>query len=636
VGEFAIMAVTLEEMKRDLVSESSPPPSADKKKRGKHKGYEDEEVEKREEHYIHKYSQHIPLAESVVVAGQPAFLQLVQNNGKKEIKLSTRISLENGSKIDLLPKDEHSYLCQPYVFQSKEELEHYVELANGISNFDPLYKLVKTIISKFIDAEDHYLTLLAADIIYTYFQDKFGTTHYLMCVGDNSSGKNSILITFANLAYRVLLATAVSAPNVYTFLGGLEECQGTIAEDEVNDLDNDPDKLNIYKSGYSRGSGKVPKIDLSSGRVQGVYLTYCFKIFASERSLKDSKARGLLDRSFEMKCLVGRPKYNIKEVFDSNNVSLKNELDKTRKLLFAYRMLHHDDIIGDIRLNIVNREAELTKPLIRLFQNSKGVLKDLLPALSKCLNTKRKVKSNSLESYLYATVRNLVPNHGYTIDNMYIMNELKQITDGEDIPGLQAFYSQDLGKVTIRKVTDTLVDKFRGIRTVTGRDNERKRGIMFTKEDLDQKGKEYNVPDEIEILEPIEADNSEIDTFDQILSNLGSEGSEGSEIEGVNVNEYEKYSEDEKVDPKVPADSDSSLTHTVDVIPVIPVIPNPIQNHRTFVAVSKTKLDTGDSKKHDIYWAGSQWYCNNCNKHGDKPYMTKETVCKGEGKNNPK
>ncbi len=634
------MAVTLEEMKKDLINESSPPQLADKKKRGKHKGYEDEEVEKREEHYIHKYSQHIPLAESVLVAGQPAFLQLVdtkdKEGGMKEIKLSTRISLENGSKIDLLPKDEHSYLCQPYVFQSKEDLEHYIELANGISNFDPIYKLVKTIISKFIDAEDHYLTLLAADIIYTYFQDKFGTTHYLTCVGDNSSGKNSILITFANLAYRVLLATAVSAPNVYTFLGGLEECQGTIAEDEVNDLDNDPDKLNIYKSGYSRGSGKVPKIDLSSGRVQGVYLTYCFKIFASERSLKDSKARGLLDRSFEIKCLVGRPKHNIKEVFDSNNVALRNELDKTRKLLFAYRMVHYDDVIEDVHLNIVNREAELTKPLIRLFLNSKGVLKDLLPALSKCLNTKRKVKSNSLESYLYTTVRNLVPNHGYTIDNVYIMDELKRITDGEDIPGHQAFYSQDLGKVTIRKVTDTLVDKFRGIRTVTGRDNERKRGVMFTKEDLDQKGKEYNVPDEIEILEPIESDNLEIDTFDQILSNLGSEGSEGSEIEDVNVNDYENDSEDnEKVDPKVSADSDSRPTHTADVIPVIPVIPNPIQNHRTFVAVSKTELEAGDSKKHDIYWAGSQWFCNNCNQHGDKPYMTKETSCK-ENKENKK
>ena len=48
---------------------------------------------------------------------------------------------------------------------------------------------------------------------------------------------------------------------------------------------------------------------------------------------------------------------------------------------------------------------------------------------------------------------------------------------------------QDLGKVTIRKVTDTLVDKFRGLRTVTGSDKEK--GIIFAKGDLDQKGKEY-------------------------------------------------------------------------------------------------------------------------------------------------
>lgn len=54
-------------------------------------------------------------------------------------------------------------------------------------------------------------------------------------------------MTFALLGYRVLLATSVSAANVYTFLGSLEECQGTIAEDEINNLDNDPDKLNIHK-----------------------------------------------------------------------------------------------------------------------------------------------------------------------------------------------------------------------------------------------------------------------------------------------------------------------------------------------------------------------------------------------------
>jgi hypothetical protein len=234
---------------------------------------------------------------------------------------------------------------------------------------------------KYVVADDHYITLLAADVIYSYFQDKFGTTHYVICIGDNSSGKNAILMTFASLGYRVLLATSVSAANVYTFLGSLEECQGTIAEDEINNLDNDPEKLNICKSGYSRGTGRVPKTDLKSGRIQEVFNTYCFKIFASESSLDNSKAKGLRDRSFEISCLVGRPQHNIKDVFDKNNEQLRIEVEKTMKLLFAIRMRHHQDTITDIPLNIINREAELTKPLIRLFKDSPGVLKELLPAL---------------------------------------------------------------------------------------------------------------------------------------------------------------------------------------------------------------------------------------------------------------
>lgn len=49
-------------------------------------------------------------------------------------------------------------------------------------------------------------------------------------------------------------------------------------------------------------------------------------------------------------------------------------------------------------------------------------------------------------------------------------------------------------------------------------------------------------------------------------------------------------------------------------------------------AISKAELNsiTGVIKKHEIYWSGSHWHCRNCNQHGDKPYMTRETSCKGE------
>jgi recombinational DNA repair ATPase RecF len=44
-------------------------------------------------------------------------------------------------------------------------------------------------------------------------------THYDFLVGDNGSGKNSVLTTVAHLAYLMLLVSNVSAPNVFTFLG---------------------------------------------------------------------------------------------------------------------------------------------------------------------------------------------------------------------------------------------------------------------------------------------------------------------------------------------------------------------------------------------------------------------------------
>ena len=241
------------------------------------------------------------------------------------------------------------------------------------------------------------------------------------------------------------------------------------------------------------------------------------------------KAKGLLDRSFIIPCLVGRPKYNIKEVSDKRHQYLRKDLEKTRKLLFACRMLHHNkDTIKDVNLNIFNREEELTKPLIQIFQNSPDALKELLPSLNKCLDAKRKVKSTSLEAILYTVIRNLIPVHGFTITNKSIEDEIKSITDGVDIAGQQAFYCQDLRKVTYRRISDALVDKFKATPTTIGTGNERKRGKCFTKEDLDRKGIEYDVPDEIKIKPHDPNIFHGPDNFDSILVEDGASGTVGT------------------------------------------------------------------------------------------------------------
>ena len=72
---------------------------------------------------------------------------------------------------------------------------------------------------KFLNVEEHYHTLIAADIIFTYFQDKFPYTHYLIFVGDNGSGKNSALLYFKYLGYRVFYVVSASAANYFTVNG---------------------------------------------------------------------------------------------------------------------------------------------------------------------------------------------------------------------------------------------------------------------------------------------------------------------------------------------------------------------------------------------------------------------------------
>jgi hypothetical protein len=143
------------------------------------------------------------------------------------------------------------------VFASVEELEMYLELART-ETFDSLYRQVNSNLQRHVNIDEHYLIILSADIIFSHFQDKFPTVHYDIFVGDNGSGKNSALLIISRLGYRVFYIVSASAANYFTFYGDIEECQGTIAEDEAGDFDRDNQKQKILKSGYTSG-GTVPK-----------------------------------------------------------------------------------------------------------------------------------------------------------------------------------------------------------------------------------------------------------------------------------------------------------------------------------------------------------------------------------------
>ena len=71
-------------------------------------------------------------------------------------------------------------------------------------------------------------------------------------------------------------------------------------------------------------------------------------------------ARGFLQRIIDLQCTYGFPEYDILEVENPANTTkfaeLLEELEETRNLLLTYRMIHYNEMIPDIPLNIINRE----------------------------------------------------------------------------------------------------------------------------------------------------------------------------------------------------------------------------------------------------------------------------------------
>jgi hypothetical protein len=453
---------------------------------------------------IRKYAFDGIVYESILVDNRPYFITL---NESSNYSLEERIEIAGNT---FLPQDNITTVNPlPYKFESQEELEKYFTKARN-ETYDSLFTKVRSEFKKYLNVPEHTLTILSADIVYSYFQDKFGTTHYNIFIGENGSGKNSALLVFKHLGYRVFYVTAASAANYYTFLGDVQEGQGTIAEDEADDIGENKDKQRILKTGYANGE-TVPKVEFSRNgkRNQNPYFTFCHKWLAMEEIPDEREIRGVLDRSFIFKFLVGDVQYNIKDVVKDENSELFKELSDLRKTLFVFKILHQKDEFEDIKLNIKNRNAELTKPLLRLFNGSE-CLESIRESLSILINEKSKIKSNSTESKLLEALNGLIMDNYkenkevYQFTNEEIFNALKTAMDGLDNNWddgtYKTFITPDGLHVSKKKITQLLKSKFNAVPDKIYEYGTTKRVIRVNKTWLEKLGKQYEVIDEIRIL----------------------------------------------------------------------------------------------------------------------------------------
>lgn len=452
---------------------------------------------KKRERYIQKYRGDNFLAEAVIVEGIPFFT----TNNDGTITLEESIE-EYGETF--LPPTHRMYMSRPYVFKSKQEFDEMVERAKT-ETLDSFYTEVKSLWNKYSAADDNEISLCSMDTVYSYMQDILGMTHYLFFVGPPEAGKSNRLLVFNILAYRNMMSADMTHSNIYRFLGSIQEGQGTICEDEADDLDESPDKMRIYKVGYTTGF-RVPRNDedLSHGRTQDAYCTFCFKVFAAEKTVK---AKGFRERIIELNCQAGNPRFDISEITNpAQEEEFEHQLSELytlRNRLLLFRLLHYKDKIPNLKLNIGNREKQLFKPVLRLFQNTK-TFEQILPVITHFVRERRRQNVDTLHAFLYRVIKQMTTKDGYQLETGLIWKTIKESSPGSDISHRPLSYeSEEFGKISQPQITEILMTHFSADRP---KHTGKKKEVVFKEDILKRLDTKYNV--NLEVTVSLESDES--------------------------------------------------------------------------------------------------------------------------------
>jgi hypothetical protein len=493
------------------------------------------------------------LYESVMLGGIPTFLRYDEKNDK----LVPHQQIDEEYRM-LRPPRLEEYPYTPYEFSSIEELDEYLEYAKKQS-IDSLYILALDIVKLYNDQDEDKQILMALDIVWTYFQDKFPTTHYLCVTGDNDSGKSTVGNTFEAIAYRCVNMTNPSAPNVFRVLGTIEAGQCTLVLDESDRIDQSPEMMSILKTGYDHDK-KVVKVNTNILK-QEWFWTFGMKIIVAEKSPNQYIARGVLDRTFSFTTYAGSPQADIKEVIDPQGdpcrTRLYDKLVEFRKLMLVYRLIHFKDSIPDIDINVRRRNKELCKPYIQLFYGSESQ-REVEQTLEKFLQFKSERKAASIENALLPLVINLIDDEGNPVPVSRIWEKISSSEIQGQLYG-DEFHSEDYGILYRNSITKLLHDKF-------GAERERlsgKRALQFDSDKLQKMQESYST--EIKINTTLKAVRDEYDRYDSYDSISDPSGTvsdlKNTENKELSIVEEEKPLEDETINSNTGTASSIDLSN---------------------------------------------------------------------------
>jgi len=444
---------------------------------------------KQKEEIVYKFSKkgNGQLKEAVIIEGKAYFMKYNQEKGF--IQVEPKI-IETTPV--LRPPLSQEYPYSPYEFKTVEEPQRYLQKALKETP-DSLLTIIKNEVKKYNDVDEKTATLLSANILGSYFQDRFSTVHYLIVVGANGTGKSAFGDTFECLGYRAVNITNATEAFWFRVFGIIEFGQVTIIVEEFDKMDENSQIMGMLKVGY-QPNAKVPRMNSDNTKMEFFY-PYCFKIMITEKSPNEDKARGVLDRAFKIKSYKGIPDHNIKEIRNpqgnAERQELFDEMDDLRKLLFMYRLIHIKDPYKEISIGLDGREEELCKPLLQLFYTlgaTEETRREIEKALEYFLTVKNKRKNDSLEASIYPIVKGMVSEINTSISATEIWIKITDSLEGKiDDKNSNVWYSADFGKQYRNTVTKLICDKFGAEKD----HKERGNNLVFDIDKLIKMGKIY-------------------------------------------------------------------------------------------------------------------------------------------------
>ena len=134
--------------------------------------------------------------------------------------------------------------------------------------------------------------------------------------------------------------------------------------------------------------------------------------------------------------------------------------------LLAYRMIHFYKPFPDIDTNLKNREKQLFKPLLRIFQGTTPQ-EELRVILQSLVNKKRRKNNNSLLSFLYRQINELIERQRAMGDRVTNPNILSfsaiwkfitnpEINPGKENPHKSGYDSDDFGPFTKTEIGSSI------------------------------------------------------------------------------------------------------------------------------------------------------------------------------------